>query len=181
MSPLVTPASSATTPVHPVKTSTLVSPVMLRNPGVSLVGRSVSKAFVDSESATGYAYCTGKVLGCREQDAFGLVYVVEFPDGDQDEMIYEELMLVLVEDELQTGRVGATMHSTLPPCLPAHHTHTHNNRALQVWLCVKRGVCVTSYLVTCALIPSYPSCRREQSWPSCCWPLYHTTPRVMWP
>lgn len=107
-----------------------------------MVGRSVSKAFVDSESATGYAYCTGKVLGCREQDAFGLVYVVEFPDGDQDEMIYEELMLVLVEDELQTGRVGATMHSTLPPCLPAHHTHTHTIIGHCKCGCASNGVSV---------------------------------------
>jgi hypothetical protein len=79
----------------PTPTSSSPPPVMLRNPGVSLVGRRVSKLF-KVEDVVGYRVFNGTVRGCRNNDAFGPVYVVRYDeDGDEEELFYEELMLIL--------------------------------------------------------------------------------------
>lgn len=37
-------------------------------------------------------------MGCRKHPAFGLMYVVRYVDGDEEELIHEELMPVIAKD-----------------------------------------------------------------------------------
>lgn len=75
------------------------------------------------EDDVGYRFFEGVVMGCRKHPAFGLVYVVRYDDGDEEELFYEELMPVLAEDrELQpiprevlnlaAAHMGVPSHST---------------------------------------------------------------------
>jgi len=85
--------------------------VMLRAPGVSQVHRPVSKLFANptKKDPAGFREFRGEVIGCKDHPCFGMTYVVRWEDGDEEQLVYEELMPILLpEDERASGRVGRT-------------------------------------------------------------------------
>ena len=83
---------------------------LVRNPGVRLGGRRVRKLFAvrerDLSQPQGYKrffkQFTGSVLGARPDATWGTVYGVRYEDGEEQEVIYEELIPILDEpDEKQ--------------------------------------------------------------------------------
>lgn len=73
------------------------SVVMLRHPGVSLLGRRIHKLF--STPSGSFRVYAGKVVGCVLHETFGHVYVARYDDGDEEELFYEELMPILAREE----------------------------------------------------------------------------------
>jgi len=75
---------------------------LVRNPGVRLSGRRVRKLYADPSQPDGYKLFGGTVLGSRVDKTWGTVYGVRYEDGEEQEVIYEELIPILDEpDEKQ--------------------------------------------------------------------------------
>ena len=78
---------------------------LVRNPGVRLGGRRVRKLFAvreeDPSQPQGYKrffkQFTGSVLGARPDATWGTVYGVRYEDGEEQEVIYEELLPIFDE------------------------------------------------------------------------------------
>ena len=75
---------------------------LVRNPGVRLIGRRVRKLYADPSQPDGYKLFGGTVIGSRVDKTWGTVYGVRYEDGEEQEVIYEELIPILDEpDEKQ--------------------------------------------------------------------------------
>ena len=72
---------------------------LVRNPGVRLSGRRVRKLYADPSQPDGYKLFGGTVLGSRVDKTWGTVYGVRYEDGEEQEVIYEELIPILDEPE----------------------------------------------------------------------------------
>lgn len=73
---------------------------LVRNPGVRLVGRRVRKLFAVRKHPSQpqyYKQFTGTVLGARPDATWGTVYGVRYEDGEEQEVIYEELLPIFDE------------------------------------------------------------------------------------
>ena len=72
--------------------------VLVRNPGVRLCGRKVSKLFaVTTKTGLTYKKFQGVVHGSRPDATWGTVYSVKYADGDEQQLLYEELIPFLDE------------------------------------------------------------------------------------
>ena len=77
----------------------------VRNPGVRLVGRRVRKLYATPSEPEGWKLYTGTVLGSRVDKTWGTVYGVRYEDGDEQEVIYEEIISMLDEPDVKHGAV----------------------------------------------------------------------------
>ena len=77
----------------------------VRNSGVRLIGRSVRKLYATPSEPEGYKLYTGTVFGSRVDNTWGTVYGVRYEDGEEQEVIYEEVIPMLDEPDVKQSAV----------------------------------------------------------------------------